>query len=71
MMALRFLIETNMKNTKIIRYEDLAAHPQETQLQLAELFGLRIAFSMNEFRTMSNNPSEAENYRSRKLTPNR
>jgi hypothetical protein len=65
--TLRHLVETNRQKTKIVRYEDLATSPRRTQADLAGFFGLRIASSIDQLRTGSNNPSEAPNHRARNI----
>jgi hypothetical protein len=59
MTALHDLMDTGRKNTKIIRYEDLVSKPLESQSDLASFFGLRVGVSIDEFYTVSNNPTEA------------
>jgi hypothetical protein len=59
MLALQYLMDTGRKNTKIIRYEDLVSKPLESQSGLASFFGLRVGVSIDDLRTVSNNPTEA------------
>ena len=67
MAALRYLLDTGRKQTKIIRYEDLVAAPRETQSDLAGFFGLSKAHPIENLQTISNNPSEGPKYRGRTL----
>ena len=67
MKSLGFLLDTQRKNTKIIRYEDLVTHPVEIQSDVASFFGLRIGVSIHELNTVSNNPTEGPTHRARKL----
>jgi hypothetical protein len=69
MAALRFLIETGRKQTKIIRYEDLVTNPHEIHSELANFFGLSKAGSIDGLYTTSSNTSEGPNHRARKLEP--
>ncbi len=48
MKSLEFLLDTQRKNTKIIRYEDLVTNPVEIQSDVASFFGLRVSISINE-----------------------
>jgi hypothetical protein len=70
MSALRHLLDTGRKQTKIIRYEDLVTHPLETQSDLAGFFGFATARSLDDFYTSSANPSEGPLHRARRLDPN-
>jgi len=58
MAALRHLVDAGRANTKIIRYEDLASKPVETQTDLGDFFDLRAGMTMSAFYTFSNNPTE-------------
>jgi hypothetical protein len=68
--ALRHLLDTGRKQTKIIRYEDLVTHPLETQSDLASFFGFATARSIDDLYTSSGNASEGPMHRARKLDPN-
>jgi hypothetical protein len=70
MTALRYLRDTGRKNTKIVRYEDLVSNPRETQSDLAIFFGLSVGVSIDELRTVSNNPTEGPMHRARKIDMN-
>jgi len=70
MTALRHLKDTERKDTKIVRYEDLVSNPRETQSDLANSFGLCVGVSIDELRTVSNNPSEGPMHRARKIDMN-
>jgi hypothetical protein len=67
MSALRYLVDTRRKNTKIVRYEDLVTDPVETQSDLAGFYGFDIRVPITEIATVSNNPTEGPGHRSRKL----
>jgi hypothetical protein len=67
MKSLEFLLDTQRKNTKIIRYEDFVTNPVEIQSDVASFFGLRIGVSINELYTISDNPAEGPTHRARKL----
>jgi hypothetical protein len=59
MTALQFLVSERSGDTKIIRYEDLARKPADVQSGLAEFFGLRVGLPIDDFYTVSNNPTES------------
>jgi hypothetical protein len=65
--ALRYLVNSERENTKIIRYEDLVSHPLKCQAELGRFFGLSIATSIDRLYTVSNNPTESPAHRSRKI----
>jgi hypothetical protein len=67
MSALKYLVDTRRKNTKIVRYEDLVANPVETQSELAGFFCFGIGVPITEIATISNNPTEGPRHRDRKL----
>lgn len=48
MEALRYLIDTQRPNTKILRYEDLVSNPDEQQAEIGAFFNLRIGASTAE-----------------------
>jgi hypothetical protein len=72
MAALRQIIDGKRAATKIIRYEDLVTKPVETQSDLARSLNLSIGTSIDHFRTLSNNPTEAPEHtgRPRKIDVN-
>jgi hypothetical protein len=59
MLALQYLLDTERKHTKVIRYEDLVGKPLESQATLGSFFDLRVGISIDDFYTVSNNPTEA------------
>jgi hypothetical protein len=65
--ALRHLVNSRRKKTKVVRYEDLVGHPVESQAKLAHYLRLKIRIPIDMISTMSNNPSESPLHRSRKL----
>jgi hypothetical protein len=72
MTSLQYLLDTRRKNTKVIRYEDLASKPRECQLELASSFRLEIGRSIDELYTSSNNPFETTGtlHRARRVDTN-
>jgi hypothetical protein len=67
MTALRHLLATGRKQTKVIRYEDLVMHPRDTQSALGDFFGLSKAVPIENLHTISSNPSEGPKHRARTL----
>jgi Sulfotransferase family len=65
--ALRHLLDSQRKNIKVVRYEDLVRHPVEWQKKLEHFFRLKIRIPINTLYTTSNNPSESPLHRSRKI----
>jgi hypothetical protein len=59
MLALQYLLDTGRKDTKIIRYEDLVSKPLDSQADLGSFFDLRVGVSIDDFYTVSTNPTEA------------
>ena len=70
MLSLQYLLDTNRKNTKIIRYEDLVSRPFDAQADLADFFSLRVGISFDKLKTSSNNPTEAATHLSRTIDVN-
>jgi hypothetical protein len=65
--ALRHLVDSQKKNVKIVRYEDLVRRPVESQNKVGHFFRLKIRVPIDTIYTASNNPSESPLHQSRKI----